>query len=229
MAANLGNCMRSGASVLVCAVLGVTLAACASLDVETQYQPPQDEAITNDVIVDKPFEPAWDAFVRQLSQSFFIVNTISKESRLINISVPGPRARDFFDCGRLSSTVNGDLWTFDPARSAEYSHSGFRDQTVIHHTVTAEGTRMNIFVAPKGSGTLFEVNSTYSLHMRQTGQTDVHNLLGQVIDRDYLPTSDAYFNFTTKSYDEQAFAGAMLVCKSTGKWERQILDLARSS
>lgn len=214
----------------VVAVIGlsISVAACASLDVQSNYQPPRNDQIQNSIVVQQPFDPAWDGFVRKLSQSFFVVNTISKESRLISITVTGPRANEYFDCGRLTNTVNGQQWVFSPGEDSQYHYDSFPTETNIQHNVSSRGSRMNIFIAPENGGTLFEVNSTYSVSMKQTGQSVVKNMFGQVRGRDYLPTSTANFAFTTRTVDEQFFGNTKIVCQSTGVWERAVLDLAQS-
>jgi len=217
-------CIRMAFCMALLAMLG----ACASLDVKSNYQPPRDEPIENAIVVQKPFDRTWDGFVRKLSQSFFEVNTISKESRLISITVKGPRANEFFDCGRLTYTVNGKPWTFEPGEEAEFHDGGFPSETTVRHLVSSTGTRMNIFVAPEGAGTLFEVNSTYSLTMKQQGQSVVKNLLGQVTSRDRMATLTAGFSFTTRTADEQFLGDTKITCQATGVWEKLILDLARS-
>jgi hypothetical protein len=223
-------CFSAPMAGRVCAVISISaiVAGCASLDVQSNYKPPRNDAIQNSIVVQKPFDQAWDSFVRKLSQSFFVVNTISKESRLISITVKGPRANAYFDCGRLNSTVNGQQWAYAPGESARYHYDSFPTETTIQHNVSSRGSRMNIFIAPEGSGTVFEVNSTYSVTMKQNGQSVVKNVFGQVRGRDYLPASTATFSFTTRTYDTQLFGNTEVTCQATGEWEREILSLASS-
>lgn len=86
---------------------------------------------------------------------------------------------------------------------------------------------MNIFVAPKGSATVFEINTTYGIDMKQKGRSVVRNLFGDVVSSDYLPTSEASFRFTTKVPDRQPLSGVEITCQASGEWEQLILDLAR--
>jgi len=62
-------------------IAAASLAACASLDVSATYQPPSQKPIPSSATVDKPFDQAWDGFIRQISQSFFVVNNLSKNSK----------------------------------------------------------------------------------------------------------------------------------------------------
>jgi hypothetical protein len=201
------------------------LSACASIDVKPVYQPPQKQPIPSALAVQMPFDQAWNGFVRNLSTSFFVVNNISKSSRLINISVGRGRANNFVDCGTAKYKVNDKQWTFNPAKSATYNDSGFRSETVMEHKVTGHGGRMNIFVAPEGPTTVFEVNTSYAIEMHQSGYSAVRNLLGQVVSRERLPEADAAFELTTKSPDTQPLGNVMITCQATGVWEQLILDL----
>jgi hypothetical protein len=193
---------------LGCLVATGFVAGCASIDVKSNYKPPQQPTINSSISVNKPFDQAWNDFVRNLATSFFTVNTISKESRLINISLNKGRSNNFLDCGKVSYKINDKDWTFNPARNSSFKDGGFRSETIVEHKVTGRRGRMNIFVAPKGAVTVFEI-------------------LGQVIDRDYLPESQASFEFTTKIPDTQPLRGVDITCQATGQWEQLILDLAR--
>jgi hypothetical protein len=219
------SALAARARCVAVAASAVCLTACASLQVQSNYQPPRSTTIPNTATVAKPFDAAWDDFVRRLSQTFFAVHQISRDSRLISISVDAGRAAEFIDCGRLQYEVNGKPWTFTVAETAQFRDGGFRKETVIDHVVTPGITRMNIFLGPAPGGTLFEVNSTYSVHIKQTGSNDVKNLYGQVVDSDYLPTRSAAFDFTTRSASVQSFGDNQVTCRATGEWERQILDL----
>ncbi len=203
------------------------LAGCASIDMQSNYRPPQKPTVPSSITVNKPFDAAWNDFVRNLATSFFTVNTISKESRLINISLTEGGNNNFIDCGTVTYKINSKDWTFNPARNATFRDGGFRSETVVTHQVTARRGRMNIFAAPQGSSTVFEINTTYGIDMRQSGHSEVRNLLGQVVSSDYLPTAEASFRFTTKVPDQQPLGGVDITCQASGEWEQIILDLAR--
>lgn len=174
-----------------------------------------------------PFDQAWDRFVRRLGQNFFVVNNISKESRFISISVGHNQAEKFIDCGTLTQKVNSKDWTFNPADNADFNESGFRSGTVVEHRVSGRAGRMNIVVAPKGPNTVFEVNTSYTLRMVETGRNEVRNLIGQVVSAERLEVMRANFQFTTKAPDEQPFGAVSVMCQATGVWEQLVLDLAR--
>ena len=183
--------------------------------------------IPSSVTVAMPFNRAWDRFVRKLGQNFFVVNNISKESRFISISVGHNQAERFIDCGTLTQKVNSKDWTFNPADNADFNESGFRTGTVVEHRVSGRAGRMNIVVAPKGPNTVFEVNTSYTLRMVESGRNEVRNLIGHVVSSENLQVMRAGFQFTTKTADEQPFGAVNITCQATGVWEQLVLDLAR--
>jgi hypothetical protein len=69
------SALAARARCVAVAASAVCLTACASLKVQSNYQPPRSAAIPNTATVAKPFE-AWDDFVRRLSQSFSVVRGI---------------------------------------------------------------------------------------------------------------------------------------------------------
>lgn len=200
---------------------------CASLDVSGRYQPPPDSAVESSLSIPLSYDEAWDRLVRRLSQSYFQVTNISKPSHLITLSVPENRAEDFVDCGRVTYQVKDQAWQVEPARDADFHHKSGLSETSMTHRVTGRIGRMNVFVAPEGSGTVIEVNATYEVRMRQAGSNELHNLLGQVADQSHFGPYQARFQFTTRTSDEQDLDGVRIRCRASGAWERQILDLTR--
>ncbi len=208
---------------LICMITMAALSACASLDVKMKYQPPQQTTIPSSITVQKPFQQAWDQFVRKLGQDFFVVNNISKDSRFISISVSHNQAAKFIDCGTLNQKVNSKDWAFNAADNADFDEDG----TTVNHRVTGWIGRMNIVVTPSGADTIFEVNAAYGFGMVQTGRDVVRNLIGRVVSTSRMRKMEAGFKFTTKAADEQPFGAVTIRCQATGIWEQLVLDLAR--
>lgn len=203
------------------------VAGCASLNVSGRYQPPPDAAVDSSLTLPVPFDQAWDRLVRRLSQSYFQVTNISKSSHLITLAAPEDRAEGFVDCGRVTYQVKGQDWVVEPAHDATFETKSGLSSTRMTHRVIGRIGRMNIFVAPQGSGTLVEVNATYEVRMRQAGRNAIHNLLGDVTSEQDFGPFEAHFEFTTRTSDEHDLGGMTIRCKASGAWERQILDLAR--
>lgn len=203
------------------------LMACAHLEVTPHYAPEIRPSNPVSLVVDKPFDRAWDEFIRRISQGFFDIQQVSKESRLISLTVDERRVPDFVTCGRVDYEVNGERWAFDPARDADFVRTSFGRETVVAHRTSGYVGRINIFVAPEGSKTVFEVNGTFELVMSQSGHAYVKNLIGDVTDAEHWGDLEAHFRLTTARADEQDLGRVRIRCQSSGVWEDEILRLAR--
>jgi len=173
------------------------------------------------------FDRSWERLVRALSQSFFEVDQISKESRFISLSVKERDLEGLVDCGALDYDVNGAPWRINPAEDADFFDKRGLAETSIAHRTTSRIGKMNIFVAPEGQSTRVEINATFDISMEQSGESILRNLVGGVRNRERLASTSARFRFTTKKADQQDFGGLEVRCQSSGKWENQILDILR--
>ena len=229
MSSNFANrgarCVRQLSALAVLFALG----ACGGADLRGNYTPPGARSIPSSVTVDQPFDQAWEGFVRRLSQGFFQVNNISKESRLINVSIRGRRLREYIDCGKMDIEINAKPWSYRLAESSFHrtGSGAYASITEYRHRVRGYLGRMNIFVAPKGSRTVFEVNTSYALAMSSSGYTATTNLLGQEKFVSRLPASEAEFQLTTRDPDVQFMGNREITCQATGIWEQLVLDLAK--
>lgn len=210
-------------------VVGVFLAAsgCAHLDVDTRYQPPTAFEQPASLVVDAPFDRVWDDLVRRLSQSFFHVDQVSKDSRLITLSVKDDQVDGFVTCGQLEYTVNGQPWVFDPAQDSRLFESSYMKGMDITHETSGRVGRMNIFVGPEGAGTVIEVNAVFELAMREHGESVQNNLMGQRDTAAAWQETSARFRLTTTQPDTQPLGTRQITCQSTRVWESGILELAR--
>ena len=77
--------MRCRVHLSYVASLAIMLAACAGST--TSYQPPAQYAVQTERRVALQFDEAWDRYVAELSKSFYVINNISKKSRIINVSL----------------------------------------------------------------------------------------------------------------------------------------------
>ncbi|MBU2691650.1 MAG: hypothetical protein KJ970_12055 [Candidatus Eisenbacteria bacterium] len=197
----------------------------------------------NEVIVNAPFESVWDTLVRELSRSFFVINNIDKESRLINVSFSVESPEDYVDCGESHRTYERGSevleYNYPIAGSNSYkvaSSGGTYNNLPITYYINREarlGGRINIYVAPGEGGTLVSVNCKFLLNIAVTTSWTGENAFGSVQEQGTLPPTNHEVNFSTNQphasnwgTSEQA---ADVTCQSSGVLEDKILSMAYST
>lgn len=133
--------------------------------------------VENEKYVDSNPEDVWNSLVKELAKTYFVINNIDKESRIINVSFSTQDPENYIDCGSsiVTTTIPScdpdkgfHTYNYDTAESNSYKVGFTLKQGFHQYPSTAkfirstelEG-RMNIYVAPKGSGTLVTVNCRY--------------------------------------------------------------------
>jgi hypothetical protein len=103
---------------------GIILIDCVSPGQSTlNYTHAQPVKIKNERLVNKSVDEVWDSLVKELSKSFFVINNIDKESRIVNVSFYTDSPEDFVDCGTVSHSWSGITNTGSTTyNSAEDSH-----------------------------------------------------------------------------------------------------------
>ncbi|MEQ8392136.1 MAG: hypothetical protein RIB30_14185 [Thalassospira sp.] len=159
-------------SIIISTML--VLSGCAGST--TTYTPPSTSIpnISNETIVDTSFDKTWDSYVKELSQSFFVINNISKESRIINVSFSTNRPSDYVECGSttiVSKHPSRGTQTF--TYSAESSSKQWIGVEGTNHILdrtrqTQLEGRANIYIAPVNElQTLLRVNARYELKINE--------------------------------------------------------------
>jgi type II secretory pathway pseudopilin PulG len=195
----------------------IALSGCASSVVD--YTSPTPPSITKGAIIPNSFEDTWDKLVQKLSEDFFIINNIEKNSRIINVSFTAQHPEKYVTCGtsrRLYIISNEpEEVIYDPASSSNFNiaitRSGVPYSAKVSRRAKLEG-RANIYVAPSQNNTKVTVNSKYVLSINITSQLSGGIPLREthIVD---LSTSSPYI-------------GDDMECYSTGKLEKTILDYA---
>ena len=114
--------------------LSIITIGCATPGTSTfDYTPPQKPTkIQNETIVSKPFETVWDSFVRELAKSFYVINNIDKQSRIINVSFSTDTPETYVDCGITTHTYSrGDerqTYKYNLASASTYKMAGVNNQ-----------------------------------------------------------------------------------------------------
>lgn len=223
-------------------ILISTLSGCAIQGVSTsQYQEGTKQPIKNEIIVDGSYSEVWDLLVKDLAKSFYVINNIDKESRIINVSFSTPDPEEYVDCGRTSRTFKeGDqVERYDYAIAgkstfkvaAEHQENpAFSNYAVLTRTPNLEG-RANIYLAPVAGAqnkTTISVNTRYILEIRIRGQAFAKHFSGSIQSRGQVPEETQNFTFNTNgSYSNEFGGGVRITCSAKGKIETEVLSLAR--
>lgn len=228
-------------SIVLCSL--AVLGACATQGTNTyNYSPPTPVQVRNEITIGAPYGKVWDVLVRELAKSFYVINNIDKESRIVNVSFTSTQPNDFIDCGRSSRTyVEGDKverFDYDVASRSSFKvaaqrqeHPAFTNYGTLVREPTLEG-RSNIYVAPvegDPSKTTVSVNTRYVLTIRVRGEAFARHISGNVQSRGRIPENTTTVSFNTGSvgtHEEPNFP--TLRCSGRGKLENEVLAFVRS-
>lgn len=227
-------------TLYLCLVL--SLSACASAGKSGyDWQPPIEHQQTNERIVNEPFTQVWDRLVKELATSYFVINNIDKESRIINVSFYTDTPEEYLDCGTSYRTYKRgsetQQYTYKSAASTAFKAGGkwgqYKNLPVtyfISRKTSLEG-RMNIYLAPHGSETLVSVNCRYILAVHITQTYEAENAFGTVMNRGSVPEKSVTCSCNTKQAGQADWGSAQepftVTCCSTGKLEQEILAMAQ--
>ena len=226
-----------------CLISVVILSSCATAAKVTMTRTQPSERVTqNERHLDESPDKVWDRLVEGLSKSFFVVNNIAKESRLINLSFSSSEPETYIDCGRTARTYGSgaslQTYEYGVASNAAFRYSrqagsnSYYDYNLERKT-SLEG-RINIFVAPDGNGTKVTVNTRYVLTVGTSGTYQlVGGALRIVQGSGVVPESHQSFQFTTNERRFERWGvppdTATVTCESRGVLETQILNMASGS
>jgi len=235
----------SGFFKLVMPVLsGFILTSCVTVGSSLKYQEPKPNSFTNnEVIVDRPFSVVWDALVGELAKSYFVINNVAKESRIINISYFVDNPEEYVDCGRSQRTyhMGEETRNYDyvVAKSNSFKMAlpkwgGFRHlpaDATIKRKMTLEG-RMNIYVAPKEAQTMVTANARYILKVKTSGVWQYYNAIGISVRTGQMPHAENTVSFNTNQAGTADWGTVdqplIVKCISNGGLEKAVLDIVRN-
>lgn len=212
------------------------LVSCATAPVsEYSYEKGVIREFPNELLVDRPFDEVWDDLVGELATTFYVINNIDKESRLLNVSFSeSNKPSKFIDCGktRRSFELDGNLEVFkyDVADNSQYKLTsgkvnGVNTWYYLNDRKTNLTGRANIYVAPTEDGTTkITVNARYVWGVTVTAQEiNYHKPSGShfYIGRPQVAhQGEVAFNSKTIGEDGQG-----ITCISNGLFERDILSI----
>jgi len=205
-----------------------------------KYKSNTPAKIENKIEINDNYSKVWDVLVKGLAQSFFVINNIDKESRIISISFSVNNPEKYIDCGRSYRTyTQGDIseeYNYDVAESSRYTMPTKSRPDLAHayyynvnRKTNLEG-RLNIYVAPNKKNkykTNIIVNTRYIYKIG----VDMECWYTDIFKRCYfLNTSsipDTIISFNTKEVVQKNL-GKEVTCFSKGTIENKILDILRN-
>ena len=198
-------------------------AGCASSTLE--YTPPAIHSqVKTERLIPIDFSEFWDAYVAELSKTFFVINNIEKESRIINVSFNANTPGEYIDCGysnRTSSHFSTGKKSFNyEVADSSYYQAGVRGTNIlwnVNRSTSLDG-RINIFMAPESDQTLLRVNALYVWSVNVSGITH----LGET--QPHLFPSITVTLSSGKA-GEKGEQGEKIQCRSKGVLEKVLLEL----
>jgi hypothetical protein len=199
--------------------LTIHITGCSSTRVN--YTPPLEAKESTTVLLRDPFEVAWSKSVRAVGESFFVINNIVKDSKIINLSYSGDPER-YVDCGHVAVKVSGLMGTtpyqFPGARRNVMfkSASGFRT-TFVNRQMSLEARINILFEEVYKYETAVKVVVRYMV--TRTGTETVTDHFNNRTSTQPLPPLN--LNFNTGGSD----SGETITCRPTGEMEKALIDL----
>lgn len=177
------------------------LTACATPGTSgRQYRDPVGaEIAANEAVVRLPFSDTWDLLIGQLAKSFFVINNVEKVSRIINVSFSTDKPEEYIDCGTSERTFQyadeSQTYTYPVAGSNSFKAAGkwgaygnLPSIAYLDRKTSLEG-RINVYVAPKDNDTIVTVNTRYIFTSGMSGQNELINGVGVIVQRVAVPES----------------------------------------
>lgn len=221
-------------------VVSVFVSGCATQGVNSlKYQPGTPKQVQNEITVSKPYSEVWDKLVKELSKSFYVINNIDKESRIINISFSSSSPSDYVDCGRSHRTYSkGDkvqVFDYGIVEKAKYvlatdrqPDKNFSYYGVVNRNPSLDGLA-NVYVAPSEidkNKTTVTVNVRYVAKVDVTGELFSEHWRGMLFPQGSVPPTSSTFAFNTNQVGSFDVGGGEPVkCFSTGNLENEILKM----
>jgi len=222
---------------------GVFISGCATIgSTNNQFIEAESYNVTNEKYFDKDPSLVWDKLVRELSKSFYMINNIDKESRIINVSYNSNNVCNYVDCGSVhvdvkKGSVNKfgqDSYDFKICESNSYiSESSAPNQSGIKSPIVCSNRRkpnlegrMNIYLAPEGNGTLVTVNSRFILDIKLKSDCEFYAPAGNLVNRhQYEKAYECSFDSRKPSLCDPDTGSPSFMCYSTGNLESEVLGL----
>ncbi len=227
-------------NIVMLLLLVTTLVGCAApATMNFKHSPAASTKIKNSVVINKPFEQAWNDMVKRMTVSQYRINNIEKASRIINLEYQIENPADvekYIDCG-----INHRLIDYDgKPRSFDYSVANSKKYEVVLHNKyyywydvsprsTLSGT-VNVYMSPVNDRqTEISVNARYKVRRTFSGEYYTQRNSGKYLRNGTFKWDPVSFTLTTKEpgiYPSNA--NPAVRCYSKGTIEAQFLSYAKN-
>lgn len=208
--------MKHSKEITTLVFSALLMSACSG---KLDYIEPTTARSDNVLTVDAPINKVWNSALHKLSGRFFMINSLDKNSGLMNISYSGD-PENYIDCGRIVSSVGNikgkTVYDFQ-ASKAEQRFAVM--QTIypydVHRTMWLDG-HVNLIFEELGPGkTRITAKTRYVL----TRKVAVQAIFGGPLTE----TDAISFNLDNGAAFPAGSDGRATKCISTGKLESEIL------
>ena len=172
-------------SILAIAACSLVV-SCSCLSGQFSYTPPPSAHFSRSLYertYPYPLEQMWDASIDYIADSFFVIDHVIKDSKIINLSFGVDRPEKYLDCGTTESWVSGifekkRLYSF-PTSSKYPRYEVNKDGSLVcvERTVILNG-KINIFFTEVSENkTKVRVKTRYILQYTAKDYLDCKQLL----------------------------------------------------
>ena len=205
------------------------------------YTYPKLGSAINERLIDAPFEEVWDHLIGELVKSYFFINNVEKESRILNITFSTNTPEEYVDCGVTKIKTHyhqkePETYEFEVAAKSNFKLAGSygQDNNLAYFQHVKRDTklemRINIFVAPNKRKTKVTVNTLYIITVSFSGTVESYNAFGKLKDSQPLREMNYDVTFSTNSPETVDLGSPnesnLVTCGGKGVLERTILELA---
>jgi len=225
-------------------IIIIGISGCATKGTnQVSYLLPSSSEISNKKTLNRDFEDVWNTLVANISASFFVINNIDKDSRLLNITMSSNNPEDYIECGTSKRTFTfqnkTENFNYRVAEDSNYKYAGVTYMNngiglpAVYHVSrkTKMDGRINVYVAPMNTTkTNIAVNVRYIFTVTNSGHRVTYSLLGEPFPQNQLiPQNEVTASFNTSERFSEDWGTAdepgVVECVSNGKLESMLLQM----
>lgn len=204
--------------VLASLVVLVMVGGCM-ISTQSSIKNPDTYPIENTRVFDSGVNKTWDAAISSLTENFFSLTNVSKDSRIITIDFSAENPAEYIDCGTTTIETDNKKYVFKNAeKTAVYelpANRGSWPGTFSMIRATSLQGKINIVFTEKASNqTAVTVTARLVLSAREEGRESVAGMYSALGYVDHIKTNT--YSATTGTTTGE--------CVSTYALEKKILD-----